>query len=80
MRKNGHEVYWEIYPPMPPQDIEFPGKEKLVVFSLIIQTPRNISSEMNVRIDGKVKGNLWGVIPLKGSVVLSQNRTISDDR
>ncbi len=79
MRKNGHEVYWEIYPPMPPQDIELPRKEKLAVFSLIIQVPRNASSDMNVHLDGKLKGNLWGVIPIKGSVVFSKNNSVPDD-
>ncbi len=72
MLKNGHEVYWEIYPPMPPQDIESPGNEKLAVFSVIIQVPRNAYTAMNVRIDGKVKGDLWGVVHLNGSVVLSK--------
>jgi hypothetical protein len=80
MRKNGHEVYWEIYPPMPPQDIELPGKENLAVFSLVIQVPRNAPPDINVHIDGKLKGNLWGVIPVKGSVILSKKSTVSDDR
>jgi len=80
MRNNGHEVCWEIFPSMPPQDIELPANERLAVFPLIIQTPRNTSPEMNVRIEGKVKGDLWGVIPIKGSVVLSQNRTVPDIR
>ena len=79
MRKNGHELYWEIYPPMPPQDIEFPGKEKLAVFSLILEAPRNASSGINVHLDGKLKGNLWGVLPVHGSVVLSEKSTIPDD-
>ena len=80
MRKNGHEVYWDLYPPMPPQDIELPGKEKLAVFSLVVRVPRNASPYMNVRIDGRLKGNLWGVIPVQGSVVLSKNSTVPDDR
>jgi len=79
MRKNGHEVYWEVYPPMPPQDIEFPGNENLAVLSFIIQAPRNASYDMNVRIDGKLKGKLWGVIPVQGSVVFSKNNSVPDD-
>jgi hypothetical protein len=73
MLKNEHEVYGEVYPPMPQQDIESTGKENLAVFSFIIQTPRNSLPEIRVRIEGRVKGNLWGVIPLKGSVVLTKS-------
>jgi hypothetical protein len=73
MLKNEHEVYGEIYPPMPTQDIESTGKEKQAVFSFIIQTPRDCLPEIHVDIDGRVKGNLWGVIPLKGSVVFTKN-------
>ncbi|MCX6683417.1 MAG: hypothetical protein NTZ37_01620 [Methanoregula sp.] len=72
MLKNEHEMYGEIYPPMPAQDIETTGRENLAVFSLIIQTPRNTIPEIHVHFEGRVKGNLWGVIPLKGSVVFTK--------
>jgi hypothetical protein len=71
--KNEHEGYGEIYPPMPQQDMENTGKENLAVFSFIIQTPRTLFPEIHVSVEGRVKGNLWGVIPLKGSVVLTKS-------
>jgi hypothetical protein len=77
MLKNEHEVYGEVYPPMPQQDIESTGKENLAVFSFIIQTPRNSLPEIHVHIEGRVKGNLWGVILLKGSVVLTKSGNVS---
>ena len=77
MLKNEHELYGEIYPPMPVQDIESTGRENLAVFSLIIQTPRNLLPEMYVHVEGRVKGNLWGVISLKGSVVLTKPCNVS---
>jgi len=69
MLKNGHEMFWEIYPPMPPQDMERPGKEMLAVFSFILKAPGNFPPPVSTRIEGRVKGNLWGVIPISGSVV-----------
>jgi hypothetical protein len=69
MLKNDHEMFWEIYPPMPGQDIEITGKEMQAVFSFILQVPRNIPPKITARIEGRVKGNLWGVVPLKGLVV-----------
>jgi hypothetical protein len=77
MLKNEHEVYGEVYPPMPPQDIESTGKKNLAVFSFIIQTPRNSLPEIQVHIEGRVKGNLWGVISLKGSIVLTKSGNVS---
>jgi len=68
--KNEHEMFWEIYPPMPGQDIEITGKEMLAVFSFIVQAPKNSPPKITAHIEGRVKGNLWGVIPLKGSTVL----------
>ncbi|MDP3565459.1 MAG: hypothetical protein Q8R70_13325, partial [Methanoregula sp.] len=70
MLKNEHEMFWEIYPPMPGQVIEITGNEMLAVFSLIVQAPRNTPPTITARIDGRVKGNLWGVVSLKGSTVL----------
>ena len=69
MLKNGHEMFWEIYPPMPPQDIEITGKEMQAVFSLIVQAPGNSPPGITAHIEGRVKGDLWGVIPIKGSAV-----------
>lgn len=77
MQKNEHEVYGEIYPPMPLSDKESTGKENLAVFSFIIQVPRKSSPEILVRMEGRVKGNLWGVIPLKGSVALTNGCNVS---
>lgn len=70
MLKNEHEMFWELFPPMPGQDIEISGNERQAVFSLIVQAPKNPSLTITAHIEGRVKGNLWGVIPLKGSVVL----------
>jgi|SRR5208337_1376684 len=70
MLKNEHDMFWEIFPPMPPADMEGAGKEMLAVFSLIVKTPGHVPPGITVHIEGRVKGNLWGVIPIKGSVVL----------
>jgi hypothetical protein len=67
IRKNKHAVYWELYPPITPRDVEISGKEDLAVFSLIIQAPLQSNPEITARIEGRVKGNLWGVIHLTGS-------------
>ncbi|MDP3397321.1 MAG: hypothetical protein Q8S57_11750 [Methanoregula sp.] len=70
MLKNEREMFWEIYPPMPGQHIEVTGKEMQAVFSFIVQTPKNTLPKITASIEGRVKGNLWGVVPIKGSVVL----------
>lgn len=69
MLKNEHEVYGEVYPPMPTPDLESNGKENLAVFSFIVQTPRDLLPEITVPVESKVKGSIWGVISLKGRVV-----------
>ena len=69
MITNPHEMFWEIYPPMPPGDSIMTGTAMLVVFSFTIRTPKNIAPEIRVNIDCRVKGNLWGVVPLRGSGV-----------
>ena len=66
MRKNEHEVYWEIYPPMPPHDSEITGRAKHAIMSLLVQAPRASPPEVTVRIAGKVKGEIWGVVQIKG--------------
>jgi hypothetical protein len=68
MRKNEHEVFWEIYPRMPPEDREITERGMHAFFSLIVQVPRTTRPGVTVYIDGKVKGKIWGVIPVKGSV------------
>lgn len=70
MLKNQREMFWEIFPPMPVDDSEITGKERQVIFSFIVQTPKSSPPRITARIDGRVKGNLWGVVPVKGSVVL----------
>jgi len=67
MLKNTHDVSWEIYPPMPPRDSVLTGEKMLAVFSLIVQTPKNVPPELKVGIECRVKGNLWGMIPIRGS-------------
>jgi len=69
MLKNEREMFWEIYPPMPGQNIEVTGNEMQAIFSFIVQTPKNTPPKITARIDGRVKGNLWGVVPIRGSVV-----------
>jgi len=66
--KNRHEVFWEFYPPMPPYDSRWSGEEQLAVFSLIVGTSQKSLLDIRSIIDCKVKGNLWGVISLAGSV------------
>jgi hypothetical protein len=68
--KNEHAMFWEIFPPMPGQDFEPTGKEMQAVFSLIVQVSVHSAPAITAHIEGRVKGNLWGVVPLKGSVVL----------
>ena len=68
--KNGHNMFWEMYPPMPPGDVEREGNKMLAVLSFIVQTPDQVPPEITAHIEGRVKGNLWGVISIKGSVVL----------
>ena len=65
MRKNEREVYWEMYPPMPPRDREITGKGMHAFLSLIVQFPRFSFPEVVVRIAGKVKGEIWGVVPVE---------------
>jgi len=69
--KNRHEIFWEIYPPMPPRDREMCRDAMLAVFSVIIRTPKNYPPKIRAIMECRVKGNLWGVIPLKGSVDIS---------
>ncbi|MFA5346709.1 MAG: hypothetical protein WC294_01105 [Methanoregula sp.] len=66
MRKNDREVYWEIYPPMPPRDREITGKEWHAIFSLIVEVPLFSLPEVIVRIAGKVKGEIWGIVKVNG--------------
>ena len=73
MLKNDHEVFGEVFPPIPLFDIETSGKENLAVFPMIIQTPRNILPEIRVHIDSKVKGTIWGVIHLKSRITFSKS-------
>jgi hypothetical protein len=69
MVKNPHDLFWEIYPPMPPMESTLTGTYMLALFSFILQTPRNYSPVITACFDCRVKGNLWGVIPLRGSTV-----------
>ena len=71
MRKNDREVLFEIYPPMPPRDSEISGKGNHAIVSLIVQVPRFTSPGIVVYIAGKVKGEIWGVVPLTGQVIFS---------
>jgi len=73
MLKNEHEVYGEVYPLMPSFELESTGKENLAVFSLIIQSPKEVNPEIRVHVDSKVKGTIWGVILLKSRVIFSKS-------
>jgi len=73
MLKNDHEVFGEVFLPIPLFDIETTGKENLAVFPMIIQTPRDILPEIRVHIDSKVKGTIWGVIHLKSRILFSKS-------
>ena len=76
MRKSEHEVYWEIYPPMPPKESTLTGKGMHAFFALTVQTPCNVRPALTVHIEGKVKGTIWGVVPIQGSVeFFSQGRS-----
>jgi len=69
MRKNEHEVFWEVYPRMPPEDSEYTRGGRHAFFSLIVQAPRTTYPGVTITIEGKVKGKIWGVVNLKGSGV-----------
>jgi hypothetical protein len=64
--KDRHRAFWEFYPPMPPHDHELGGGAMLAVFSAIIRSPRN-SPQTRILLECRVKGNIWGVVPLEGS-------------
>jgi hypothetical protein len=55
---------------MTPRDAGLSGKENMAVFSLILQAPLHQHPEIIARIEGRVKGNLWGVIHLTGSAII----------
>jgi len=73
MRKNEHEVFWEIYPRMPPEDSEYNGGGRHAIFSFIVRAPRSRQPEVTIYIEGKVKGKIWGVVPITGSVNFLQH-------
>jgi hypothetical protein len=73
MRMNERSVGWELYPPLIPREGEYAGRENLAVFSLVVETPRRSVPMVNARIEGRVKGDLWGVIHLNGSVTLPEH-------
>ena len=70
IRKNEQTMYWELYTPMPGEEIETSGKESLAIFALIIRTPRHAVPSIKIVLEGKVKGELWGVVPLKGKGII----------
>ncbi|MFA6226654.1 MAG: hypothetical protein WC620_10920 [Methanoregula sp.] len=43
MLKNEHEMFWEIFPPMPGQEVERSGKEMQVVFPSLSSVPKKSS-------------------------------------
>ncbi len=63
MRKNEHEVFWEIYPRMPPEDGEYTGGGRHALFSFIVRAPRTIHPEVTIHIEGKVKGRFGESFP-----------------
>jgi hypothetical protein len=71
MRINEHEVSFEIFPPMPPYDREIARKGKHAIVSLIVQVPRNTSPGIIILVAGRVKGEIWGVVQVKGQVDFS---------
>ncbi len=73
MRKSGHEVFWEIYPRMPPEDSEYIAGGRHAIFSCIVRAPRSLHPEVTIDIEGKVKGKIWGVVHLRGSVDFLQH-------
>ncbi len=74
MRKNEREISFEIFPPMPPRDSETGWKGMHAIVSLIVQVPGDTTPEISVRIAGKVKGDIWGVVPVKGQIDFSAYR------
>ena len=68
MSTNGHGVIFDIYPPMPPNDREMPGRGGHAIVSFISEVPRGTTPEFIIHIKGRVKGEIWGVVPLEGQV------------
>jgi hypothetical protein len=64
--KNQNEVTWEFYPPMPPLEHDLCTGVMLAVFSLIVRAPRHSPPKIRAGLECRVKGNLWGVVHLKG--------------
>jgi len=68
MRTNEQEISFEIFPPMPPRDNEMGRKGMHAIVSLIIRVPCHTTPDISVLIAGKVKGDIWGVVPVKGRI------------
>jgi len=68
MRTNGQGIFFDMYPPMPPNDREMPGRGGHAIVSLILEVPRGTTPEFIINISGRVKGEIWGVVPLEGGV------------
>ncbi len=68
MRTNGQGVFFDTYPPMPPNDREMPGRGGHAIVSLILEVPCGTTPEFIIHIVGRVKGEIWGVVPLEGRV------------
>jgi len=67
---SGKSISYEIYPPMLPEETEVYGKKTLAVFAFIVRSSKKSSLQTKISIEGKVKGDLWGVVPLHGSGVM----------
>jgi len=70
MIRNGHAMYWEIYPPMPPNDAGMRGKNMLAVMFFVIRAPVTVTPAIRLGIECRMKGDLWGIIPISGSTVV----------
>ncbi len=68
MRTNGHGVFFDMYPPMPPNDREMTGRGGHAIVSFILEVPCGTTPEFIIHITGRVKGEIWGVVPLEGRV------------
>jgi hypothetical protein len=68
MRKNEQEISFEIFPPMPPRDSEMGRKGMHAIVSLIVRVPCHTTPDISVLVAGKVKGDIWGVVPVKGRI------------
>ncbi|NMB78750.1 MAG: hypothetical protein GYA23_06605 [Methanomicrobiales archaeon] len=76
MLKNYHELAWEIYGDAIQTEKELLGKARHMLFTVIVQTPRDSFPEMTARVAGKVTRQFL-FFPINGSIYFEGGSTVS---